>query len=52
MAIESGGVRYRGNDNDREGVGEGTEIGESDGRQNMSDKDMRKAEESTFCRLH
>ena len=51
-SIESGGVRYRGNDNDREGVGEGTEIGEINGKQNTTDKGMRKAEEYAFCRLH
>ena len=42
------------NNNDREGVGkgEGTETGEGIGRETMSDKGMRKAEESAFCRLH
>ena len=40
------------NNNDREGVGEGTDTGECIERETMSDKGMRKAEESAFCRLH
>ena len=31
---------------------EGAEIGESIGRENMSGKGMRKADEFEFCRLH